>query len=77
MAEKTYTLKEITMAWAKYKSMSVIRLLKAGKWEYILLEGKGIPRFEATRAERVHPSDYMAFPKFLEEIWQKKGKSQS
>lgn len=63
-----YTLKQIEGYWKKYNEKTVLRIMKAGKWSTIPLEGKGIPRLTATQAKVVKFKDVMDFPEYLKKI---------
>jgi len=64
--DKIFTLSEITDLWSEYSAGKVLRVMRGGKWEFIPMNGKGIPRIEGTRAEVVDLKKIMPFPKFLE-----------
>ena len=61
----TFTMDDIESAWEIYKSRQVLRIQKAGVWEWHELNGKGIPRLDATKAEIKKMSDVVGFPEFL------------
>ena len=62
-----YTLKDIEVAWKKYESESVLRVMKEGKWKTIPLKGRGIPRITATQAKVAKLKDIISFPEYLKQ----------
>jgi hypothetical protein len=64
---KTYTLDEITAAYKKYKAANVMKVQKQGKYTYLALDGKGIPRIDGTAASIVPFSSVKSFPEYLRE----------
>lgn len=62
---KEVMLKYVDALWKQYKSKRVIRVLKAGKWEIIEVNGHGVPAITGTRAESKDLKDIMDFPEFM------------
>lgn len=65
--KKNYTIDEITTAYNKYKTATVMRIQKQGKYTYMPLDGKGIPRIDGTAASVVKLSSVKTFPEYLRE----------
>lgn len=65
MEETQYSLTEIRIYWNKYWTLSGLRYLVKGKWEYDF-SGKPKAHIDATRAEVTLLRNYITFPEFLE-----------
>jgi hypothetical protein len=63
--DKKYSIGEINKAWKAYNNTNVLRVMRGGKYHYVELKGKGIPRIEGTQANIVKLSQIKPFPEFL------------
>ena len=66
----TYSLTELRIYWNKYWTLSGLRYLVKGKWEYDF-SGKSKGLIDATRAEVALLRNHMTFPDFLEKYGKK------
>ena len=69
---KQYILSDLRTLWEKYISITGIRMLVNGKWQYNF-DVKHIKNIDAARAEICMLKDVMTFPKYLETL-EKNGK---
>ena len=67
-----FTINQIEEAWKRYCNMQVLRVLKNGQWRIKILNGQGIPRVDATRAEVKTMRDVYDFPEYLRKFENKK-----
>ena len=67
---KLYNLAEIRIYWNRYWTLSGLRYLVKGKWEYDF-SGKHKGLIDATRAEVALLRNHMTFPTFLEKYGKK------
>jgi hypothetical protein len=65
MENTHYTLDEIKIYWNKYWTLSGLRSLVKGKWQYDF-SGKVRRHIDATAAEVTLLRNHMSFPTFLE-----------
>ena len=68
---KQMSLTEIRDAWNEYKSRRAFQILKDGKWNTEVLDGRPRGRIDGTSAQVVALSKAMTFPEFLETVWTK------
>ena len=67
----TFTLEDISDAWADYKGRKVIKFLKDGVEKFQYLDGQRVETKGLTNAQTVSLESVISFPAYLRTKWKK------